>query len=755
MVSGWTAVLVIVLAAGGLGWLALSLFGKDGSQTNADERGFFGVFERAFTALALGVTIMGWIAFVLAELGWYSLPTLILIWLALIALFAFRRRRRPMSAAQPLTPTAYPLPAHPRILHSTRLEPIFLLLWLGAALWLFFRPHEFIIGAADAGVYVNLGAWVAENGRLLINDPTFSQLSPDLYPALLRAQPVNPIANYYLFPAFFVAEAEGATIMPQFYHLHPVWLAVAYGLGGVWAALLLNGLWALLGSLAVYLTVRQFAGWEAAALALTGLTVNGVQQWFARYPTTEPLTQYLLWTGLWSLALWLSGRGPRALWALLAGLCLGELFLVRIDFYFIWLVLGLLFLWQWGRGELRRGAAWFYIPLGLLTAHSFLHGLTQSRPYFYELFGYGLRLLRVNWLVPTTAVFLILVALLLFGRYRDRLAALGRYRRTVLLLGVVLTLLLGIYGWFIRPAVGEAIVWNDWYSTGQIPRTDHENLLRLGWYLSPVGVWLGILGICLLIWRADRRSAVMVGVGLLLSLLYLWRIQTNPHHIYTMRRYVPVTLPFFIAAAAVLLVWLAAWRKPPLPVFSNPYAVIGRPLPLANANGKRYTDFGLRLPGLILAGLLAIVWLGGLGWLARGFVSQVDYPGLIAQVESLSQQVEPGAVLIFNDPAPIGQGDIIGTPLKFLFGLDVFTLRDPDALATAVFAEQLDQWQAEGRAVYWLAVADGYDWPLAARPLQSIAPYTITTFALEGRYDRRPTAVLPQVWAGTIWQVGP
>lgn len=98
--------------------------------------------------------------------------------------------------------------------------------------------------------------------------------------------------------------------MPQFYHLHPVWQAVAFGLGGVHAALLLTGLWSLLGSLAVYLTVRQIAGWEAAALALAGLSLNAVQQWFARYPTTEPLTQFLLWTGLWSLGMWL-GAGQR------------------------------------------------------------------------------------------------------------------------------------------------------------------------------------------------------------------------------------------------------------------------------------------------------------------------------------------------------------------------------------------------------------------------------------------------------------
>lgn len=712
----WLALLVLLLACGGFGWLMLRLFaGRNGEESNLETRGFFPIFEQLFIAITLGVTLLGWIAFVLAELGWYSLPALALIWLALVVLVAALLWR-----AHPVSVPSRP-PAPPPFY---RLEPFVLVVWLGAALWLFFRPHEFILGAADAGVYVNLAAWVAENGRFLVNDPTFSQLSPELYPALLRQQPTNPIADFYLFPAFFVAGSEGATIMPQFYHLHPIWQAIAYGLGGVRAILLLTGLWALLGSLAVYLAVRQFAGWGAAALSLAALTLNGVQQWFARYPTTEPLTQYLLWTGLWSAGAWLSGREPRRLWALLAGLTLGQVFLVRIDFYFIWLVVGLLFLWQLGSGHLRRADGWFYLPFSLLTAHSFFHALTQSRPYFYELFGYGLRLLRVNWLIPATAVVTALVTLLIFARYRNRLAQLGRYRWPILRAGALLVLLLGLYGWFIRPVVGDTISWNDWYSAGQIPQTDHENLLRLGWYLSPLGVWLGILGVARLVWRLERRTLLLVGVGLLLSLLYLWRIQANPHHIYTMRRYVPVTLPFFILAAAALLTWLAAWL----------------------------TAWRKSI-GLLLVGLLAAAWLGGLGWLARGFVSQVDYPGLIAQMDDFSQEFAPGSILIFNDPAPIGQGDIIGTPLKFLYGLDVFTLREPDALATAVFADQITRWQAEGRGVYWMAVAEGYDWPLPDREIVEVGSYHLVTSALEGRYDRRPTAVLPREWSGTIMAV--
>jgi hypothetical protein len=47
---------------------------------------------------------------------------------------------------------------------AVRLELLVLTLWLITAVFLFFRPHEFVIGGADAGVYVNLGAAIAQQG---------------------------------------------------------------------------------------------------------------------------------------------------------------------------------------------------------------------------------------------------------------------------------------------------------------------------------------------------------------------------------------------------------------------------------------------------------------------------------------------------------------------------------------------------------------------------------------------------------------
>src|SRR5690606_4113366 len=125
--------------------------------------------------------------------------------------------------------------------------------------------HEAILGAADAGVYVSTAAHIAREGQILVHDATLAALEGTLQTALLRPIPDAGLTPYYLFPGFNVVDAGAGTVLPDFFHYHPVWQAVAYALGdtfsgpvtAVYAALLMPGLWALLGSIAVYLTIRQ------------------------------------------------------------------------------------------------------------------------------------------------------------------------------------------------------------------------------------------------------------------------------------------------------------------------------------------------------------------------------------------------------------------------------------------------------------------------------------------------------------------
>lgn len=709
--------------------------------------------ERHFAALGLGLALCGWLAFTLAELGLFSLPLLAILWLSvtlLLTLLAY-------TATPPHPHSSTPPHPHTRSPLHLITEPLLLALWLPAALWLFLRPHEAILGAADAGVYVSTAAHIAREGQILVYDAALAQLDTTLRAVLLRPIPDAAVAPSYLFPGFNVVDAGAGTILPDFFHYHPTWQAVAYTLGerfagpalAVRAALLMPGMWALLGAVAVYLTLRQalqrpgagergvLGATLVAGIALVALSLNAIQVWFARYPVTETLTQMLLWTGLWALGAWLMDRHPLRLWGLLAGLSFGLVLLTRIDALAVLAIPVLTAVWQLARRDLCRVHLWYYVPLALLTVHLGLHSAFISRPYFARITGYVQGLATRFWPLLVTLVAVGLLAVWLLGRYRklSQVSELWPGRLRPFLALVVLSIIgLAVYGWFIRPVYGALPSYTEWYDGQTIVLTDRENLVRLGWYLGPLGVWLGVAGICLLIWKINRRSIAFLGLGLFFSLLYLWRIQANPHQIYVMRRYVPVVLPFFIAGGAALIHYLVfgLWaRREGTSVHADHTA--------SQTSLQRNTVIAARVLGL----LLALAWLATIAWSARGFVTQVDYRGLTAQLAQLDRQLPQNSVLIFDEQAPIGRGDILGTPLRFLFGHDVFTLRAPQQLDNALLVRTIESWQNSGRSVYWVGAAD---WLQTQDLNYTTEEVTITTSALEGSYEHKPYRILPLTW---------
>lgn len=683
--------------------------------------------ETALAAVTLGVAAVGYLALLLAELNAFAPAVVPLLWLVATLIPAVLLWRMRRTAAPLPRPASAVVPASIQpVAPAAALELLLLAIWLIAAGWLFFRPHEYVLGAADAGVYVSLGSLVAQEGGFVQVDAGLAGLDPAVRETVIRPLPQNPIAPGYLMPGFYVTDTAVGEITPQFFPLHPVWYAIAFSLGGpaeagIRAALLLTGLWALLGSLAVYLTLRAIAGWQTAVFVLAALALCALQVWFARYPTTEMLTQYLLWAGLFGVVMWQSTAVPQRLWAALAGVALGQVFLVRIDLIVLLPLLALFVVWLWGRGW-QRTDWWFVVPLVWFTVHGFVHAVWQSGPYFYETIGFAFNVLLANWLIPLVGGLATAVFLLLVRRQRGKWAALARYRRPALLALIGALLVFAAYGWFVRPWLGEAVVRQDAFSGTQLTLYNHENWRRLAWYLSPVGVWLGVLGSCLLLWRVDRRTGLLLAVGWLFAALYLWNLRANPSHIYVMRRYVPVVAPFLLLSGAYL---------------------VGELLGLLKGGGARLETAVARRAQLALGVVLAVAWLGGLAWSARGFVAQVDHRGLTAQLAALEGVLPPDAVLLFNDPAPVGLGDVWGTPLKYVYGREVYTLRDLAAIDAAGLAGTIGGWLDNGRDVVWIGDPAWLD----AHGFAHVDSQTVLRSArLEGTAEHRPVAIETPEW---------
>lgn len=194
----------------------------------------------------------------------------------------------------------------PRIRRST-LELVLLGVLLALAAALFFHPHEFVVGGADAGVYVNLGAAIASNGSWVTQNAVIADVDPGLYSALFRQQPPDQTPMYIQFPGFYLTDPGAGEITPQFYPLHASWLALLNAVGGVRLSLYATPLWGILGAWSVAIVAEALFGRRCGLLSMALLCLTATQIWFSRYPTSEVLTQYLLFGGMWALIQYFDG----------------------------------------------------------------------------------------------------------------------------------------------------------------------------------------------------------------------------------------------------------------------------------------------------------------------------------------------------------------------------------------------------------------------------------------------------------------
>jgi hypothetical membrane protein len=296
------------------------------------------------------------------------------------------------------------------------------------------------------------------------------------------------------------------------------------------------------------------------------------------------------------------------------------------------------------------------------------------------------------------------------------------FARVGLRIAAVLVVLLALFAYFVRPELGAINVSNYWYGGGTVPTLDRENFVRLGWYLSPLGLGLAVVGVALmLVTEANRRTAFLLVAGGFFSLVFLWRVGANPHQVYAMRRYVPQVLPFFIIAAVFLLRWLSL-RRPPV--------------------------------GRLLAFALTAGWIISIVLTSRPFATQVDYAGLANQIQELDTALPRKAVVLFNDPAPVGVADFLGTPLRFLYGRPVFLLRQEE-IDGAALAAAVAKWRQDGYEVVLLETSPDHRWPLAQTTLGPPRDFVLRFQNLENSYDARPHQILSAEWRVSIRPINP
>jgi hypothetical protein len=771
---------------------------------------------RQYERLIASALWTGWLAFLLAEIGVLHLWLLLgLTILFAAAGWALARRRAAEPPADLLDEAGRP-----------RWETPLYVLVLGIFALIVARPFETILGGRDAGTYPNTAYAIARTGGIVQTEPLLAEIATNR----LSADPAirEPAAQAYtnLFgpqdkqrytatrftqPGFFSTEedAPAGRIYPQGFHLYPVWLAVWTLLFGMYGGLMATGYLGLLGLWSVAMVGRRLvsgrAGAYIGALALLFMAFNTLQIWFSRYTTAETGTQMLLWGGL---AMWLNyarltglpGRA-RFWYALLTGLAIGQLILIRIEFHWgvgplLLYLLAALVRRRWTRGDTALA-----LGLGAMLLHGTAHILTIARAYFLDttwgkfqdyalisrlaqpLYNPILQDIRTNnskghaiyastprlllELAAVAAVVGLIWAIWRRPGFARRVEALATsWRKPLLGLAVAGLLALAAFGYLVRPQrlTADALLhplanrelWASYIGAplpipvnAALKQTQREvvlgNMVRLGWYLSPLGIGLGVLGLALWIWHGlNRRSWMVLVVGVFygaFSILDTYGTAEQTY-IYIARRFVAGALPIFSLGTATLLASLLDARRR-----------VWR--------------------GLALAGTLALLaFLIGTGWRAA---RHVEYAGAMAGVAALAERIEPDAIVLMRG----GDRDTptnIATPLRYAHSREVLVVYSPDPSPyREQLAAQMARWQAAGRPIYLLLGSNGgildlpgftledrglFDLPLAEwQQLQLQKPFTAGQIRFTYRlYALRPgrsqSAAGPIALTDYRWQAG-
>ncbi len=264
------------------------------------------------------------------------------------------------------------------------------------------------------------------------------------------------------------------------------------------------------------------------------------------------------------------------------------------------------------------------------------------------------------------------------------------------------------------------------------------NFVRVGWYLSPLGIMLGIAGFALWCYRdLNRASWLFLLIALGGSFFFIRQTYgtSDQTYIYILRRYVPITYPAFSLAMAYALV-----------------ALVGRVAPRSLFARAR-----LAVAGALTLALLAFFVVTG-----RPIFSHVEYKGAVAQVAELAEEFDPQRdVLLMRGGGPTYGAardvpDLIATPLRFVHGIDALTVKSsqPAAYADAL-AELVARWRNEGREIYLLLSASGANFVLPGFALEPAGSYRFDLPEFEQLAAQKPRNVARLTLPFSVYRLVP
>jgi len=615
-----------------------------------------GPIEAVVLVLSISILVTSLVGIVLAEFGVFNVFLLLLIVAGVALVVSLPRRGKLLPLEKPV---------------AWRFDVVFLVAVMVVGAVLYFRPHEYIFGGWDPSTYLSTGASIERTGGILYRDESFGALPREMQDALSYHRQFRG----QRFPAMLIADHETGLISPQFHHLYPTWLAIFRSLGGDEAMLYANSVFALLSVFMLFIMCRRFLATGTAFAATILFALNLTQIWQARFSTAEVLAQLCILTMLYLLMLYWETGSPAA--ALLSMLAMGMAAHARLDAL---LVVPLVALLVYAHNLARwRGRDWLLVAGGAVAvAHIVLHSvfisflyrpgvqLVTSRPVFFAVIGAGV-------------LAILVVVFAAFRLWPKKLAAFvsGPWSRAPL---VALLVVFAFYAFFVRPYLGSP------------KNVNRMSFVALGWFLTPVGLALAVVGACVLVAKARSLAELtLIVVGAVMTIVYTKYGLIEPFYMWAARRYVPVVIPLLCVfggyAVATITTGLGRWRT----VACIVVAVLIAAVPLARG---------------------------------RAIVLTRDNRGTLDFVAEVAAELDPDGVYVCNHYW-------LATPLNLLHGFETYAVSDPDAKKCRVALHFAQKKLDEGRAVYFVDMDRPHIFPgLTCVPIEA-ASYAFRSTRLE------------------------
>ena len=621
-----------------------------------------------------------------------------------------------------------------------RLRPWWSDLWLAGILLLgvftFGTTAEYIASQRDPGEHTNIAVRLAKEQSLRFSDPDFRDFDEDRQELFLPVLLENAL---YLeaVPGFSLLDAETGEMLPQYLHLFPLWLSLAFKLwrfDGLFGFNVLLGLLSLL--LVVALAIEIFRSKTVGLVASSLLCLNLGQIWLVRSPFSETLAQVLLLAGLWMLTLAISRRLGGL--GFLAGLVFGLSLMVRIDSVLAILAVSVFLILVRSGLAGRVGLAVRPVAAGLAVgvAYSLAHVALFAYPYVLAI-SRNLGVLSFldrqwGWLLALALVATALAAsskrlIRLMRAWRERRFPEHKApgdrvtrRRIVFVSLAALVTVVFVYGYFLRPMMdsGANLLPLAPPHQGFVPYYDELNLIRLGWYLTPLGLGLACIGIILALRQVVLKGQVRPLPFLLLLaaflLFYGYKSRAFPDNYWVIRRFAEVTIP-----AMLILVGLVIQRFYRL---ASRYSSAA-----AQSTLRRY------LPRVCASALLIamIVTQTVAAW---PFFRQGELGGTWAQMALLATRTAEADVILFERGR--AQQFFVG-PLRNMFGQNVYPLAHikPNP---AAFERVVSQYLEAKKRVFLVSCDEWTSLDTSKYVFEPIEQFHFSSRLVERTYERLP-----------------